>query len=400
MAIVVARFEVVVIGAGPAGLSAAAELARDCLILDRGPVAGARARDDARDILDGVGGAGLFSDGKHSFFPSATALWQLPDRDALAAAFEATARLLARHGVPITHPDPTPRGSAAPPGGWRAKLYPSRYVAFAERLACIEELWRACPERWSDARVIEVERRAGVLELVVERAGQREVVEARQLVIATGRWSPYAARPLLAGLGARFAFLRDELGVRIETAADHPLFDALPGVDGKLVLREGDVEIRTFCTCRDGEVVLGDGGALRAFSGRADGPPTGRSNVGLVVRGRFPGALARIAAAAPLRCSLAAWLADPTLLVPMFGDAGAAALHRAILRLQEHVPALLDATIHAPVVEGVGDYPVDDGNLQIADRVWIAGDACGRFRGIVASMVSGRYVARQLGDGL
>ncbi len=380
-------FDVIVIGAGPAGLSAAAELSRDhrCLLLDRGPLASSRDRGDAEHMLSGVGGAGLFSDGKHSFFPSATALWQLPDRDALDGAFEATAQVLARHGVEAT------RGEAIAPatGQWSAKHYPSFYVPFAERLACIDELWSACPDRVPDARVVDAER-AGELVLEVERLGE---VHTRHLVIATGRWSPRSLRRVLEKLGVRYAFQRDEIGVRIEAPADHPLFAALPGVDGKLVLRDGELEIRTFCTCREGEVVLGRADELSAFSGRADGPPTGRSNVGLVVRGRFPGALDRTAD--PIRFSLATWLAAPELLVPIYGSAGAVALHHAVRRLREYVPQLVDATIHAPVIEGVGDYPLDD-NLQIAPQIWIAGDACGRFRGIVASMVSGRYVARQI----
>jgi hypothetical protein len=47
----------------------------------------------------------------------------------------------------------------------------------------------------------------------------------------------------------------------------------------------------------------------------------------------------------------------------------------------------------------VGDYPVDDGALQVAPGVWVVGDAVGRFRGIVASMISGRYVAARISGG-
>jgi hypothetical protein len=61
---------------------------------------------------------------------------------------------------------------------------------------------------------------------------------------------------------------------------------------------------------------------IRAFSGRADCPPTGRSNVGVLTRS-FHGALAR-------------------------------------------------------------------------EVLWIAGDTGGRFRGIVAAMVSGRYIAGRI----
>ena len=346
----------------------------------------------------------MFSDGKHSFFPSATALWQLPDRDALGGAFDATAQLLRERGVELARPssgiDPLRAGRwPTETGVWHEKRYPSLYVPFPERLACIDELWTACDDRFSDARVADAEA-AGEIALHVDRSaadqsGRCEEIQTRDLVIATGRWSPRWMRPMLEKLGVRYAFRRDEIGVRIETTAHHPLFARLPGVDGKLILRDGDLEIRTFCTCRNGEVVLGHADGLHAFSGRADGPPTGRSNVGLVVRGAFGDAIERAAASEPVRFSLGAWLADPSLLVPTFGIAGASALHRALQRLREWAPELVDAEVHAPVIEGIGEYPVDDA-LQIAKHVWIAGDACGRFRGIVASMVSGRYVARRI----
>jgi len=41
-------------------------------------------------------------------------------------------------------------------------------------------------------------------------------------------------------------------------------------------------------------------------------------------------------------------------------------------------------------------YPVATDDLVLAPGVLVAGDACGRFRGLVASMASGRYVGSAL----
>ena len=74
-------FDVVVVGAGPAGLSVAHGLRGSglkVLLVEEGRACIERDRDSQTDVPSGVGGAGLFSDGKFSFYPSATRLWTLP----------------------------------------------------------------------------------------------------------------------------------------------------------------------------------------------------------------------------------------------------------------------------------------------------------------------------------
>ncbi|MBK9035547.1 MAG: hypothetical protein IPL61_30540 [Myxococcales bacterium] len=398
-------FDTVIVGAGPAGLSAAAELAAHgrCLTVEAGPAAPARDRRDPIDLLAGTGGAGLFSDGKHSFFPSATALWTLPDPARVAAAFAATSALLAEHGVDAGAFPTAP----APPvavDAWQPKAYPSVYVSLAARFQMIDALARRGGEVVQRARVLDVDRVGDELQLDLAHGARREVIRTRHLVVATGRWSPTTVRPWLeARLGARYSFRRVEFGVRLEAAADSPLFAALPGVDGKLRFIDPAraIEIRTFCTCRQGEVLLGAGDGQRGYSGRADGPPTGRSNVGLMIRTSDPAlgaALARaVTGAAPTTFALAEWRRlGPPRLRPLFGDAGAALVDLALRRFTALVPTDAPVQVYGPAIEGVGDYPTDDGALAVAPGVWVAGDATGRFRGIVAAMVSGRYVARRI----
>lgn len=403
------RFDSVVIGAGPAGLSAAVELSASagqrCLIIDAGKAAPDRSRTTPRELLAGVGGAGLFSDGKHSFFPAASALWTLPDEASIRSAFEQTAALLARFGVDAgSMPHGAPPATAAT-GIWQPKAYPSIYVSLADRLAMIDALWQGIAHRRLEANVVDAIRHADHIELIIDHAGRRESIAATDVIIATGRLSPRFIHPWLARLGVKFAFLRCEFGVRIETTADHPLFAKLPGVDGKLrfVDLEDGLEFRTFCTCRNGEVVLGEAGALCTFSGRADGPPSGRSNLGLLVRSADVSfgheVAAALAVSTPQSFPLADWQTHGAArLAPIFGSRGAQAVTQARQRLEEFCPELAQrpGRVFAPALEGVGEYPVCDDFLQAAKGVWIAGDAGGRFRGIVAAMISGRYVARRI----
>jgi uncharacterized FAD-dependent dehydrogenase len=56
-----------------------------------------------------------------------------------------------------------------------------------------------------------------------------------------------------------------------------------------------------------------------------------------------------------------------------------------------------NAKLIGPTLEGVGWYPTVDGDLRLADvPAYVAGDACGLFRGIVAAMISGHYAASRI----
>lgn len=67
---------------------------------------------------------------------------------------------------------------------------------------------------------------------------------------------------------------------------------------------------------------------------------------------------------------------------------------RGLSRLAVAFPAIQDSgtRLIGPTLEGVGWYPRVDGELRLLDApAWVAGDACGLFRGIVAAMISGHY---------
>lgn len=93
--------EVIVIGAGPAGLAAGMALGPKAVVIETGPSANSRRRYDLVESTAGVGGAGLFSDGKFSYRPSASALWKL-DEVLLGRAMEWLERTLGQFDIPYS----------------------------------------------------------------------------------------------------------------------------------------------------------------------------------------------------------------------------------------------------------------------------------------------------------
>ncbi|WP_306316276.1 MULTISPECIES: hypothetical protein [unclassified Streptomyces] len=225
--------------------------------------------------------------------------------------------------------------------------------------------------------------------------------------MASGRFGPLG----LQALTERRSFRRLEVGFRIEQPADRAFFRDMKQLDPKLRFREGDggVEWRTFCACRQGEAALTETQGLWTVSGRSDCPPTGRSNVGFNTR-----ILDESVAREAMAPALAAMTYEESgftvsLRELMSGDAAAVGIFervygrelreimlRGLGRLAAAYPEVDDSETRlvGPTLEGVGWYPDVDGDLRLIDvPAWVAGDACGLFRGIVAAMISGHYAA-------
>lgn len=395
--------DVVVLGAGPAGLASGVS-ALDCgaslLAIERGlPVAG-RSRHSPGDLVAGVGGAGLYSDGKFSYAPSATELWSTRPAELLRDAYAWTSELLGENGL---EPSDFPLSFRAPRTGQSAvKEYRSEYMPLPARKALIQRLQDRLGPRLLTGKL-------GHLR-VSERGIQVEcndiTVRGRTAVVATGRFGPLQAIPEVPT-----RFKRVELGMRIEQPASRFALDkaslrSLVDPKWTKVSRDGALEWRTFCCCREGEVVTTAFGDLQTVSGRADGSRTQRSNFGLNVR--FMDTEAAVAALAqsiemssgrlPSRLSARELLSDPLRngLADRMGARTSAALAAGMDELASDLEVdLEDALLHFPAIEGVGYYPAVDPSLKAGERVWVAGDATGKFRGLVPAMVSGWMVGAQ-----
>ena len=390
--------ELVILGSGPAGLAAAVaalDAGVSYLVVERGRSALARDRGRPVDLVTGVGGAGLYSDGKFSFAPSATELWNLEPVNALRESYEWTAALLRDYGL-----DAPPFQSKDSEGNWigPVKAYPSLYMPLGARMEMIASLERQIAEHLvtgADGHLA-----AGTEEVVVDYAAGR--CRGRAAVIANGRFGPLE----MSGIPTQFR--RVEIGIRVEQDAARFALDAEPIaglLDPKWIRHSADgrYEWRTFCCCRRGEVVETRFGDLSTVSGRADGDETNRSNFGLNVRlldaDEASEALEQVVQAArraPIQVSAAEFLDDPSsgAVGRALGSQVASVLAVGLIALAEDLDVeLRDAVLHLPAVEGVGYYPSVDGALRVSSAIWAAGDATGLFRGLVPALVSGRLAA-------
>jgi uncharacterized FAD-dependent dehydrogenase len=399
--------ELVVVGAGPAGLAAAAaarRLGTTALLIESGAALADRDQEDPRTIVEGVGGAGLFSDGKFSFWPSATQLWNL-DPALLMPAWREISVLLRGCGIAIDdledHSAGLPVAPAADATGYALKEYPSVYGTPETRREIVSVLQDHAPTRRVGVNVTGLTRHdAGWL-----LGTTRGTVTARRVVLATGRFGTGPLTVLRDEANSEIALVprRLEVGVRIQQPAPDFFLRDLPLLDPKLLWDQSDngFQWRTFCCCRDGLVQPTLARGLWTVSGRADCPPTGRSNIGFNLRTVDPAAIDREwpglnSRLQVLRSTVTVGFEEFVTgggdeLRHALGDWLASGLVKGLQRLQTSFPdaALGAAELIGPTLEGVGRYPAHDHQLRAAEGLWVAGDLTGSFRGLTAALISG-----------
>ncbi|KAL6079636.1 putative FAD-dependent dehydrogenase-like protein [Balamuthia mandrillaris] len=448
---------------GPAGLCACALLQeRNCdfLLIDAGRSIHERSRHDPLQCAEGVGGAGLFSDGKFSFYPSSSALWQLPDRPLLQRSYQRVVRDLQEYGLggadglpsfPTTAIEKKKestgeeRREEGKGEEWELKRYPSFYMSLEDRLRLTQRYADGLPALL-ETKVMDVtfKRRNGTdkeeeaedlvcCKVVVQRR-QREqphktkvsaesssseeeeeeehdekedgeevqLLYCKRLIFGGGRFGP------LLFPKQESVFRRMEVGVRVQDRSHNPFFSRIKlldpkykltipsssffhsshsSVDGRTEEEATTIEWRTFCCCREGEVVEAGPGGF--FSGRSDCPPTGLSNIGFNLRccSEKDALLCGQKLGNDFQGPLLRFLAEREDCFVAVG----------LRKLCDSFPELLteSSQVIGPTMEGVGFYPEleEGGGLR---SLWIVGDSSGVFRGIVAAMVSGYYVAQEV----
>ncbi len=414
-------YDVAVIGAGPAGLSFAQGIKGHgyrVALIDEGTSIENRKHDDAVDLTQGHGGAGLFSDGKFSFFPSASALWHLPAQDNLKQAYGWTCDVLSSYGLDTPPYPDNPDAFSVGQGEWILKDYPSDYLSLEKRVSLVTELVNTCgAEIISEHRLVtyHYDQQLDLFLIKLENKQQQSVlIKAKRLVLAGGRFAPIA----ILEHEQESAFRRLEVGFRIEQPKQKAFFRNMKQLDPKLKFSAEDstVEWRTFCVCRDGETVMTRTQGLWTVSGHSDGPSTELSNAGFntrildenIAKRNVPQVIAALrdpeSGFSISAQSVAA--KEPAALAQLqkaYGDELSEIMRQGLLKLMDKFPEINDSQtkLIGPTLEGVGWYPQLDDDLKLQGYpAWVIGDACGLFRGIIAAMISGYYAAANVQESL
>jgi uncharacterized FAD-dependent dehydrogenase len=274
------KYDILIIGAGPAGIFAALELAKSpdlkIAIIDKGADIDKRSRQ--KSLLSGWGGAGAFSDGKLTLSTHVGGWLDrlMPDR-ALHELVEQVDRIWIDYGAPEktygTDHDgivELQRKSALA----ELRLVPSEIRHIGTEVC--PEVLRAMRDKLKDRIDIITDTTIAALRTSDHRITGAEtmdgqVIDASYVIAAPGRegadWLASEARRL----GLRTITNPVDIGVRVEVPA--PVMEELTDVvyEPKLIYytRKFDDQVRSFCVCPKGEVAMEESDGVKTVNGHS-----------------------------------------------------------------------------------------------------------------------------------
>jgi uncharacterized FAD-dependent dehydrogenase len=255
-----------IVGAGAAGLFMAFEMARhgevDFLLLDRGMdladrervTATAPPKEAAKAIVYGVGGAGLFSDGKLNFS------WKIGGsiRSVLSTSLyrELTDFAIETFGFDVTPPNTERQeqleASLFPGADWEFVAVPQVHIGSDHLPDFVRQMTKKFHDKiLSNQPVVSIDRVDGRYLVRTEQ----ELFQCERLVIAVGQAGYSFAESIAHQFGLTVRPAPADLGIRVELPSQywHDLVDVQ--WDPKIYWRTEGGEVRTFCTNPRGFVV-------------------------------------------------------------------------------------------------------------------------------------------------
>jgi uncharacterized FAD-dependent dehydrogenase len=364
------------------------------LVVDLGKPIEERSQQNADECVTGAGGAGLFSDGKFSFYPAGTKIWEQNETQLKIAYTMLEHDLAPFKDIPSFPTIDNTNKLKEDLGNWNLKPYGSIYLSFGERISLIQGLVKRCLNIRYQTEFLQYSRVDEGYQIEIKDLKSRitEKILAKKIVFAGGRFMPRF-------LDCPKQFRRYEFGFRVDCPS-HIAKKKENLVDPKYILnfKDQEIECRTFCWCENGEVIATRFKDIQTYSGRADCSPTARNNFGFNFRFKNSSLISETVFKQVMQTKFyKEKIKELPKILENFPEPLRKTIACGLNQLVERFPELNsdEVYIRGPTIEGIGDYPAMDSDFQVKEHrnIYVIGDCSGDYRGIVASMLSGYILA-------